>query len=297
MDVYAHINFFESKYPRLNFSLDRVFAMAEEMGYDGLEVRAPANDVPYTVEEAGGLAEKHGLKGVTFGFYAEAMSDGPVLLKAETARFTECIRAAAAIGTRYLNCQTGGLRPAGASSYAATGSIVATAAQFEQAVALLRAAGAVAAEEGVTLCLETHPGILHDRAKATKRLIDAVGMKSVKVNLDWVNIWLIGEETEEAALNILGQDVCYVHLKNGRRLGNGAFLPTTLYDGAIDLFNHLRTLRRRGFDGIIVAELAGGGDGRYLARRNAEYLKDVLSALSRETCAELPARSEDAILS
>ena len=105
----------------------------------------------------------------------------------------------------------------------------------------------------------------------------------MKVNLDWVNVWLIGEETEQEALDLLGPDIRYVHLKNGRPTGNGDLFPTALSDGIVNTYNHLRDIRRCGFDGIIVPEFSKGGDGRYFARRDLQYLKDVLSALERDT--------------
>ena len=278
MDVYAHVNYFELKYPQLNFSTDRMFELAAEMGYDGIELRAPMEGVPYAMEECAQLAKKYEMKGVTFGGNYNAATDDPAVRAAETKRFIDCVRTAAKIGTRFLNFQTGALRKSGVKDNVNSGSAIATDRHFEQVADMLRTVGKLALDEGITLCMETHPGYIHDRARATRRLIDLIGLESVKANLDWVNVWALGEETEEETLSILGKDIRYIHLKNGY-VECGKWVATSLADGHVNTFNYLRTLNNMGYDGLIVPEYPRQGDRRYFARRDLDYIRDVLAAL------------------
>lgn len=276
MDVYAHINYFELKYPGLNHTLDEMFELAAEMGYDGIELRAPTKGVAYTMEECAALAGKYGMKGVTFGGNYNAVSDDPAEREAETKRFIACVETAAGMGTKFLNFQTGMLRPQGDAPYWKGGSAVATDAHWNQVADMLRTVGKIALDKGITLCMETHGGYIHDRARAARQLVDMVALDSVKANLDFVNIWVIGDETEEETLKILGDDIKYVHLKGFRRLADGSFLRTSLAEGDINTFNHLRTLKDMGYKGIIVPECPRPGDRLHFARTDLEYVRSIL---------------------
>ena len=283
MDIYAHVNYFESEYPKLNSSADETFEMAARMGFDGIELRSPREGVPYTIEEAGGLARKHGLKNVSFGGNYDAMVPDAASRAANRDRFIEHIRAAGKIGTRYFNCQTGALF-AGEdhSAYAKHGSAAATEAHWDQATEMLRAVGKVAREEGIVICLETHMCYLHDRAHAAKRLLDAVRLDNVKANLDWGNIRCFQEETEQEVFDILKDDIGYVHLKNSWQDSHGKFHGAGLADGSVNTFSHLRALKRLGYKGPLVPEAPRPGDRRWFARQDLAYIRDILSALDWE---------------
>ena len=59
---------------------------------------------------------------------------------------------------------------------------------FERSVAALKEAGKIAEAEGVTLIVENHPGTMTRTGVNTRRMIDAVGMQSVRALYDPCNV-------------------------------------------------------------------------------------------------------------
>ncbi len=124
---------------------------------------------------------------------------------------------------------------------------------WDRAVAALRQAGAYAARRGVTLVVENHPGTLTPCGASTRRLVDAVGLDSVRILYDPANILAHTDEAWETGLEIQADRVAHVHAKDfdwhdGRRRAR------PLGAGVVPWPAILAGLRRHGYDGTVSFE-------------------------------------------
>lgn len=93
---------------------------------------------------------------------------------------------------------------------------------FERAVNTLRELAPIAADNGVTLAVET---VRPEESKVIitlpelKRLIDAVGHPNVKAALDTIAMGVAGESPEEW-FRVLGSDIVHTHFVDGRPYGH-----------------------------------------------------------------------------
>ncbi len=89
-----------------------------------------------------------------------------------------------------------------------------------------------AAEEGLTLVVETHPDTLADSLAATRELLDAVDHPGLGVNFDVLHVWESGVDPL-AALRELAPWVCHFHFKNiAQRNQLSVFAPGNVYSPA-----------------------------------------------------------------
>ena len=108
-----------------------------------------------------------------------------------------------------------------------------------QAAACLRAADVWAAQQGVTLCVETHggveggqTGVRHIRSSSTqvedlKRLLEGT---EIRIVYDPANLNAVGEDIG-AFLDAFGDRIGYVHLKDFAPVGEGWLRPCALGEG------------------------------------------------------------------
>ncbi|AWB06546.1 sugar phosphate isomerase/epimerase (plasmid) [Azospirillum humicireducens] len=120
----------------------------------------------------------------------------------------------------------------------------------------LRTLCGLAADHGLSLLVETHPGTLADTLTATRALIAAVGHPALKVNFDVLHVWEGGDDPV-AARRALRPHIGHYHLKNIRdRDDLSVFEPANVYaaagrrDGMVPLFDGVVDYRR------FLAELA-----------------------------------------
>ncbi|NOY75772.1 MAG: TIM barrel protein, partial [Kiritimatiellaeota bacterium] len=180
-------------------------------------------------------------------------------------------------GTHSFNFFTGGLlRPSVAyMDFDRNGSGFADDEHYEKAAKGLKIVGAEAAGLGAVIALETHNCYLHDLPKACSKLLKMVDMDNVGVNYDHGNIFINknGSSIEEV-LNIIGDKILYVHLKNMFvPFDKSFFLSTRLEEGHIDTMDVVKRLKERNFNGVLCTEYACTGDGIIAAKRDGDYLK------------------------
>lgn len=120
----------------------------------------------------------------------------------------------------------------------------------------LRTLCGLAADHGLSLLVETHPGTLADSLPATRALIAAVGHPALKVNFDVLHVWEGGDDPV-AARRALRPHIGHYHLKNIRARDDlSVFEPSNVYaaagrrDGMVPLFDGVVDYRR------LLAELA-----------------------------------------
>ncbi|WP_035693437.1 sugar phosphate isomerase/epimerase family protein [Azospirillum halopraeferens] len=124
----------------------------------------------------------------------------------------------------------------------------------------LRTVCRLAAEHGLSVLVETHPGTLADGLAATRALIAAVEHPALKINFDVLHLWEAGDDPV-AARRALRPHIAHYHLKNVRSRGDlGVFEPANVYaaagrrDGMVPLFDGAVDY------GAFLADLAGEAD-------------------------------------
>ncbi|MDP5291801.1 sugar phosphate isomerase/epimerase [Oceanimonas sp. CHS3-5] len=114
------------------------------------------------------------------------------------------------------------------------GSHDTTPEQRAAIAACLREQSMMAADHGLELLVETHPGTLADCGASTLRLLDEVNHSAFKLNFDTLHVWEGGDEPL-ALLRQLRPHVGYFHLKNVYcRDQLSVFNPANVYAAAGD---------------------------------------------------------------
>ena len=128
---------------------------------------------------------------------------------------------------------------------------------FERAVNTLQELAPIAADNGVTLAVET---VRPEESKVIitlpelKRLIDAVGHPNVKAALDTIAMGVAGESPEEW-FRVLGSDIVHTHFVDGRPYGHLVW-----GDGLYPLDDFIQVLNDNHYEGYLGQEIT---DGRY----------------------------------
>ncbi|HTE17697.1 MAG TPA: sugar phosphate isomerase/epimerase family protein [Armatimonadota bacterium] len=139
-------------------------------------------------------------------------------------------------------------------------------------------AAALAAEQGITLGLETG----QETADLLRRTLDDLQCANVKVNFDPANMLLYDMGDPIRAVEILGPDICSVHCKDANR-------PTTpgtwgeevpLGEGEVGMRRFVETLKRVGYAGpLIIEREAGDQQGRIAdCAAGIRLLQEILAA-------------------
>lgn len=104
---------------------------------------------------------------------------------------------------------------------------------FERSVEALKEAGVVAAEKGITIIVENHPGTMTRRGTTTRKMIDAVGLKNVVALYDPCNVmgdtdedWLT---TYESQVGTIG----YIHCKDYKLSPEGKRIACVVGEGIV----------------------------------------------------------------
>ena len=115
---------------------------------------------------------------------------------------------------------------------------------FDRAVAALKEAGAVADAEGITLLVENHPGTMTRTGVDTRRMIDAVGMDSVRALYDPCNVLNDTGEDWLTTYRSQAETIAYVHCKD-YAIVNGSRSACVVGDGVVPWLEIMRKLGNR----------------------------------------------------
>ena len=117
-----------------------------------------------------------------------------------------------------------------------------------------------AGERGITLALETHPGIAQNAANALRALADLQHPR-IRLNWDTANVYYHNEGMQdgEAELERVAPYVAHLHLKDSRKQFHDWFFPALgdVPGGGIDFPRIGRILHGAGFQGQLSIELEG----------------------------------------
>ncbi|MEU2428335.1 sugar phosphate isomerase/epimerase family protein [Streptomyces sp. NPDC007861] len=220
--------------------LDEVLALATGSGYEGVELRAAA-DEPVNpgldAAERAGVAERFAASGVTpltIAAYAGMAQDGPDEPVVEEA--LAAVRLAAGIGAGHVRVfpRGGDLPPSEADA---------------NAVRRLAAVAPVAADLGVRVLLETHDS--HSTAAAVSRVLDRVDHPGVGAIWDLMHTWRADEDPQDS-YRALAPHLAYVQVKDIASRTDTTPLP--LGAGVLPLAACVDSLRAGGYRGWLCWE-------------------------------------------
>ena len=281
--VIMHINYCEQGQP-----LAEACKKAVDWGYDGIEFRMKRHTVEEPMEkyldELSDAVAKSGLKEVLFG------SPGPDLTSADSATREKEIENTSEFlkitkkrfNTKVYNTFTGQMVKKGVpySDYTKHGSFMATNDHFKWAADGFKKIGKVAEELNIKLAFETHMCYLHDYAESAKKLIDMIGSSAVGANLDFGNsVYMFEDPSLADAINLLKNNLYYVHLKNSIATGDKKRVPTLIEDGEINHRQYLKLLKEINFTGPIGLEAPRPGDREWFAVKDLAYIKALMAEI------------------
>lgn len=149
-----------------------------------------------------------------------------------------------------------------------------------EAYARLRALGDVAAANGLTIAMETHPDLIHngDNALETMRGVDH---PNVRVNFDTGNIYYYNEGTDAVTeLKKIAPYVASVHLKDTMG-GFKEFNFPPLGQGVVNYPEVFRILNERGFHGPFTMELEGIAGANFTEEQQRDMVAQSVAYLRR----------------
>lgn len=281
-----HVNYVEQ-----GQSISEMCEKAVAWGYDGIEFRQKRSRVDEIPEQyLDSIAEavqKTGLKHVLFGAPGpNLMSDDDKVREKET---EECITFFKMAGERFkltvCNTMAGPLSTKSEPTYKydKQGSAIATSEQWKWATEGFKTLGDLASELGFRFAFETHMNYIHDLPEAARKLVDMIDKKSVGINLDYANIACFPKPiTLPETINICGDRLYYVHLKNVFRLRNtpyNSFIACGLGDGIVNNREFLSILKRNGYKGAICLEAPRQGDRELFAKQDIAYIQMLMKEL------------------
>jgi len=135
-----------------------------------------------------------------------------------------------------------------------------------------------ASERGLTLALETHPGIAVNADRALKALRD-LDHPRIRLNWDTANVYYHNETMPdgEAELARVAPYVAHLHLKDSKRGYHEWYFPALGEAGGVDFANVGRILKDAGYAGNFSIELEGikGEPEQSLEERQARLDRSV----------------------
>lgn len=208
----------------------------------------------------------------------------------DTDRFAQCIRVAEQLSCPYIRVYAGRYLPGDPHRDE----------QWQCLVESLRTLGPLAAESGVTLCIENHFNTMTVTAAETAALMQAVGTPMVGILYDQVNLAFTHSEQFPEAIALQRPWIRYVHVKDlvftdpGRAFSASAVSSVAteertvrsraVGEGIMDWPAILRDLSAGGYDGYLSMEYEYRWHPQDLPppeegfRRSAAYLRQALGA-------------------
>lgn len=260
--------------------------LAEEMGFDGIQIYATTGEFSPAVLTSARKAEIRtllqenqltisALCGDMGGYGFQIAGDNPERIE-KTERIIDL---AAEFGVPVVTTHIG--------------VIPADKAHPRYAVMLdaMRRCGAYAAARGVTLAIETGP----EKASVLRAFIEDTD-GGVGVNLDPANFVMVTGQDPVEAVELLGRYIVHTHAKDGVMLrqtdpqiiydcfARGGiealnvadyFLETPLGEGHVDFPRYIEALRRVGYDGYLTIERETGDRPAEDIRKALDVLKSL----------------------
>jgi len=280
--IIMHINYCEQ-----GQTLPEIFQVATQIGYDGVEFRRykPGYcDTPESYwETIAKLRETYKMPYVLFGGPAiDVMTQDEAQIENSIKEYLHFLDVADGYGLlSTINFMTGSVRnpeiPMDLAHCEDHGYAFKTEWQWENAIQACRIIADY--KPNVKFAFETHMFYLHDTAKTTRELVDAIDRPNFGINLDYGNaLFFPHTEPLAEAIRISGDKLFYTHMKSYQPIGSGAgqLLPTSLADGCINHRQYVKELKAIGFEGPIGIEAPRPGDREHFAKEDFEYIQPII---------------------
>lgn len=244
----------------LDVGHEEAFAVAGELGFDGVELDVPQEYAGVALFDAAGreklkrLAGKTELASVCLGAFWQVSPASP----------DEKVRAEA---EDILRKTIDGCNDLGAGLILAPITGVEgeeREAMHSRWVELLKRAAPLAEEKHVAICVENCGGKYRTTAPDQLSIVDAVGNDWVKAYFDMANSQAFGADPAEGIM-LLGKGLGAVHVKDTK--GN------MLGEGEVDFASVRAALNDVGYDGWLILETPGKDDPKESARINLEFTR------------------------
>jgi sugar phosphate isomerase/epimerase len=281
MKVLMHVNYYEGP-----GKLDKLFKLAQDNFYDGVELRWKYNFPDMTQiqyqEKVAKLKQQYPEFEIVFGGAVDFCRGTEAEVKKETEAYLEFLEwAKVNCDTKVMNFFTGSLVAKGAEyiEFDKNGSNIATEEDYQKSAAGLKIVGDKATQLNILIALETHNCYLHDLATPSKKLMDLTKHSAVGMNYDHGNILINSNgESIDQVFELLDGKIYYAHLKNIMVYKN-VYLVTRLEEGHIDTMHVTDKLRNNLKSDMVTLEYSAPGDGIIAAKRDMEYMRFIKKEL------------------
>ena len=189
------------------------------------------------------LLEHHGLTPVSLSGHSDLVSDEGV------AEFRKSLRLCRELGIDKVTTSTGGHADTSGGSLDD---------QRDAFLSRIRPLADEAAADGITICLETHGGLLAT-GQIAGRLIDDIGKPNIGINYDPGNVIFYGDTDPVLDLPGAVGQVVHMHIKD-QIGGAGVWNFPEIGTGEVDFPALFAILDEAGFDGPCSIELEFQGD-------------------------------------
>lgn len=221
--------------------LETAFQYIAMCGYDGIELSAIDGMSEHLVlnrwqelaPQIKALSRQHNLPILAM----EQPSQDP-------AQMEKAFAAAAEIGIPIINCG-----PGGKANDEST---------FQGVVDSLGRLADLAGTFGVTLCFKAHVGQYVDNTPTTLKVLAALDLPSLGLDMDPSHIWRAGEDPVEA-ISAVAKRIRHVHIRDckGRQQNPGTPQMQANGRGDINLLGYIRVLHENGYTGPVDLEIIG----------------------------------------
>lgn len=244
-------------------SLDAACETAADLGFDAVELmgRDPHFGPETTTaeaEELRALLDDLGLEVSCVASYTGGYLDkGPEERERERERLEHFCELAQAVGCPRIRHGPGGPPEHRASDE-----------DYEEAIEWMRRAADVAAAHDVDLLVEIHSLTVVESAEGARRLIEGVDRDNLGAMHDAGNMYISRKEFGPESIEVLGDHLEHVHVKDELRVadeargtfeletpaGDELFQPRLLGEGAVDHGPLFAALQDAGYDGYVTLE-------------------------------------------
>lgn len=247
-----------------NRSIEETLKLASEIGFDGVELwgsepHISCNTTHDRAREIRSMLDAYGLELPCIGSYIGNFS---------TASDEECRKAYQDL-ERYLNlmgilkCSLIRVGCGGPSGF------LAQKYHYDKAMYWIEKCADIAEKYNCRIAMEIHNGSLIETVEEANNFVRSLNRDNVGLIHDAGNMYITDTDYGERSVNILGDKIFHVHVKDELRVDDdtlpGAFRDRTIYgeeifqqkmlgEGAVDHFSLLKGLMKAGYNGFLSSE-------------------------------------------
>jgi L-ribulose-5-phosphate 3-epimerase len=234
-----------------SYSLDEALSGLARAGFKSIELTSVPGWTEHVRRDAGAeelasvkdLLNNYGMTAVSLAGHSDLVSQAGI------AEFRKALKIAQKLGITYVTTSTGG------HDASSGGSLEEQRNHF---MANIRPLADEAAAAGITICLETHGGLLASGVIA-KKLIEDIGKENIGINYDPGNAIFYGAVRPEEDIQTSADAVKHMHCKD-QIGGPGVWNFPTVGTGEVDFAALFAALDRVGFDGPVSIEIEFQGE-------------------------------------